>query len=239
MQIIPAIDILDGKCVRLTQGDFSQVATYSEEPTEVAKRFEAAGLDRLHIVDLDGARRGVVTNLAVLESIAAETHLVIDFGGGVKTDDDVRTILEAGAAMVNIGSIAVKAPDTFNAWLDQYGPDRFLLGADAKNGKLCVDGWKTVTEIDVSPFLSEYVVKGLNEAFVTDVGKDGSMQGPSIELYRQICGALPDFRLVASGGVRSIDDIEKLKQIGCSGVIIGKAIYEGTITLDELARYVG
>jgi len=239
MQIIPAIDILGGKCVRLTQGDFSQVATYSEEPTEVAKRFEAAGLDRLHIVDLDGARRGVVTNLAVLESIEAETQVVIDFGGGVKTDDDVKKIFEAGAAMVNIGSIAVKAPDKFNAWIDQYGSDRFLLGADVKEGKLSIDGWKTVTEIDIAPYLSEYVAKGLNQAFVTDVGKDGLMQGPSIELYKKIRDALPEFGLIASGGVRSIDDIELLKQIGCSGVIIGKAIYEGKITLDELSRYVG
>lgn len=239
MQIIPAIDILGGKCVRLTQGDFSQVATYSEEPTEVAKRFEAAGLDRLHIVDLDGARRGVVTNLAVLESIAAETQVVIDFGGGVKTDDDVKKIFEAGAAMVNIGSIAVKAPDRFDAWIDRYGSDSFLLGADVKDCKLSIDGWKTVTEIDVVPFLSEYVAKDLNQAFVTDVSKDGSMQGPSIELYKKIRHALPDFRLIASGGVRSIDDIEQLKQIGCSGAIIGKAIYEGKITLAELSRYVG
>src|SRR6185369_1660238 len=186
MQIIPAIDILGGKCVRLTQGDFSQVATYSGEPTEVAKRFEAAGLDRLHIVDLDGARSGVVTNLAVLESIAAETQVVIDFGGGVKVDDDVKKILGAGAAMVNIGSIAVKAPDRFDAWIDRYGSDSFLLGADVKDCKLSIDGWKTVTEIDVVPFLSEYVAKGLNQAFVTDVSKDGSMQGPSIELYKKI-----------------------------------------------------
>jgi len=239
MQIIPAIDILGGQCVIQTKSDFSQVATYSEEPTEVAKRFEAAGLDRLHIVDLDGARRGVVTNLAVLESIAAETQVVIDFGGGVKTDDDVKKIFEAGAAMVNIGSIAVKAPDRFDAWIDRYGSDSFLLGADVKDCKLSIDGWKTVTEIDVVPFLSEYVAKGLNQAFVTDVSKDGSMQGPSIELYKKIRHALPDFRLIASGGVRSIDDIEQLKQIGCSGAIIGKAIYEGKITLAELSRYVG
>lgn len=239
IEIIPAIDIIDGKCVRLSQGDFSRSKIYSDDPLEIAKRFEGAGLNRLHIVDLDGAKNGKITNLAVLEKIASGSSLKIDFGGGIKELDDLKAVFDAGAAIASIGSVAVKSPDKFFAWLEKYGSEKILLGADVRDGNLFVDGWQTVTEMEIVPFLLEYFAKRVRQVFVTDIARDGELKGPSIELYRQIRDALPDMKLIASGGVSNFDDLVELERIGCHGVIIGKAIYEGQITLEELGRYVG
>lgn len=237
IEIIPAIDLIDGKCVRLFKGDFEKKSVYSDDPLETAKWFESAGLKRLHLVDLDGARTGKIANLDVLEKIASGTKLKIDFGGGIKTDADMASGFDAGAAIVNVGSAAVKDPEKFFAWLDRYGPDRILLGADAKRGKLAVNGWQTETQIDLLAFLSEYFERGVTQAFVTDIGKDGALEGPGRGLYREIRLQVPGLRLIASGGVRSIEDIRDLEQRGCSGVIVGKAIYEGRIMPGEMGNY--
>lgn len=237
IEIIPAIDIIDGKCVRLTHGDFAQKTVYADDPLEVAKRFEGLGLRRLHMVDLDGAKRGKPSNIAVLDRVASATDLVIDFGGGIKTDEDLAAVFEAGAAMANIGSVAVREPERFFGWLDRFGGDRILLGADAKDGVVAIDGWATNTEVDVIEMLSERVALGVQQAFVTDIGSDGAMTGPAIGLYEKILASVPKLELIASGGVSSIDDVEKLEHIGCSAVIVGKAIYEGRIADEELKRY--
>ena len=237
IEIIPAIDLIDGKCVRLTHGDFARKTVYSDDPLEVARRFESIGLRRLHMVDLDGAKAGKPTNLSVLERVAAGTSLVIDFGGGIKTEEDLANVFAAGASIANIGSLAVKEPDTFVAWLDKFGGERILLGADCKNEKLAVNGWQTETEVSVFDFLERMSSRGVEKAFVTDIGRDGAMAGPSVELYERILSQLPDLELIASGGVSSIEDVENLDTIGCRGVIVGKAIYEGRITEEELARY--
>lgn len=236
IEIIPAIDLIDGKCVRLAQGDFSQSTIYSDDPLEMAKDFEAAGFSRLHIVDLDGARTGRIANLKVLEAISRNTDLTIDFGGGVKTDEDIKTVFDAGAAMASVGSIAVKSPDRFFAWLDRYGGEKILLGADVRDGNLFVDGWQTVTGLEIVPFLLEYFAKRVRQVFITDIAKDGVLKGPSVELYEQIREALPDLKLIASGGVSRIEDIYELERIGCDSVIVGKAIYEGIIKLEDLAQ---
>lgn len=237
IEIIPAIDIIEGKCVRLTQGDFERKTIYSDDPTEVAKRFEGLGLGRLHMVDLDGAKAGTPKNLDVLERVASATALTIDFGGGVKTATDIDAIFDAGASIVNIGSVAMKEPDKFFEWVARYGGSRILLGADAKNGKVAINGWRTETDLSVVDMLRDRVSKGVARAFVTDIGSDGAMAGPATDLYKNILEAVPELELIASGGVSSIDDIEELEQIGCSGVIVGKAIYEGRITDEELSRY--
>lgn len=237
IELIPAIDIMDGKCVRLTHGDFDRKTVYSNDPIEVAKRFEGLGLRRLHIVDLDGARSGKPQNVRVLESVASTTDLRIDFGGGVKTSRDIDMIFDAGAAIVNIGSIAMKEPDTFFDWISEYGSERILLGADAKNAKVSINGWQTETQISVVEMLCDRASKGVRKAFVTDIGSDGALTGPAIGLYRQIRQAIPDLDLIASGGVSSISDVEELERIGCFGVIIGKAIYEGRIADEELSAY--
>ena len=237
IEIIPAIDIIDGKCVRLTYGDFAQKTVYADDPLEVAKRFEDIGLRRLHMVDLDGAKGGKPSNLAVLERVASATGLVIDFGGGIKTDEHLAAVFGAGAAMANIGSIAVRDPEKFYGWLEEFGGDRILLGADAKDGKVAIDGWATETQVDVIEMLSERVARGVRQAFVTDIGSDGAMVGPAIGLYQTILTAIPQLDLIASGGVSSIEDVEKLERIGCSAVIVGKAIYEGRISDEELKRY--
>lgn len=239
IEIIPAIDLIDGKCVRLSQGDFSRKTIYSNDPLEVAQRFEAAGLRRLHMVDLDGARSGRIANMAVLERIALITDLTIDFGGGIKTSDDLKAVFDAGAAIVSVGSAAVKSPDKFFAWIENYGSEKILLGADVRDGNLFVDGWKTVTKLEIISFLSECLTKGVRQVFVTDISKDGLLQGPSIELYRQINEALPGLKLIASGGVGNIGEIRELERIGCHGVIVGKAIYEGKISLGDLTNGVG
>lgn len=239
IEIIPAMDLIGGKCVRLTQGDFLREKVYSDDPLETAKRFEAAGLSRLHMVDLDGARSGAPANLNVLSRVASGTSLLIDYGGGIKSGADVADVFNAGAAIVNIGSLAVRQPETFLNWIGKYGGDKILLGADTKNGKVAIDGWQTETDEQILSFLRKFVEQGVTKAFVTDIASDGAMSGPSIELYREIIAAMPGIGLIASGGVRSTADIDELETIGCQGVIIGKALYERTIKLEELAKYVG
>jgi len=236
IEIIPAIDLIEGKCVRLTQGDFAQRKIYHENPLEAAREFERAGLKRLHVVDLDGARRGRVTNLKVLETIASGTNLTIDFGGGIKRTEDVRAVFDAGAALVGVGSVAVKEPEKFFAWLDEFGGEKLLLGADVKDGRLAIDGWQTATEIEILPFLREYFARGVRQCFVTDISKDGLLAGSANELYARILREIPALELIASGGVSNMEDIIELEKIGCAGVIVGKAIYEGRIKLEELIR---
>lgn len=236
MEIIPAIDIIDGKCVRLTQGDYAQKTIYNEQPLEVAKEFEDAGLRRLHLVDLDGAKAGAVKNWKVLETLAAKTSLVIDFGGGIKTQKDVQIVFDSGAALATIGSIAVKNEEEFVKWLLQYGADKFLLGADVKEEKIAVAGWLETTDIWIYDFIEKYVEKGISQVFCTDVSKDGKLEGPSVELYKNIIAKFPSLHFIASGGVSSMKDVDELENIGCSGVIIGKAIYENRIKLEELRR---
>lgn len=237
MQIIPAIDIIDGKCVRLTQGDYGQKTIYNENPLEVAKEFEAAGLKRLHLVDLDGAKAGAVKNWKVLESIAANTSLVIDFGGGIKKEEDVTIVFNSGAALATIGSLAVKNETLFVQWLQQFGADKFLLGADVKDEKIAVGGWLETTEINIYDFIKKYIGHGVKQIFCTDVSKDGKLEGPSTMLYQNIITRFPDLYFIASGGVSSIADLNDLERIGCSAAIVGKAIYENRISLDELKTF--
>ena len=232
IEIIPAIDLIDGKCVRLAQGDFARKTTYNENPLEVAKTFEAAGLSRLHIVDLDGAKSGKVVNLNVLETVARNTNLTIDFGGGIKTDDDIQSVFDAGAQMASIGSVAVKDAEKFFTWLEKYGGEKILLGADVNDEKLAINGWQTATEIEIIPFLRDYFAKGVVQSFVTDISKDGLLQGSANALYAKILQAIPDLKLIASGGVSQVEDVYELEKIGCAGVIIGKAIYEGRISFE-------
>ncbi|MEP7039651.1 MAG: 1-(5-phosphoribosyl)-5-[(5-phosphoribosylamino)methylideneamino]imidazole-4-carboxamide isomerase [Acidobacteriota bacterium] len=234
IEIIPAIDLIDGKCVRLSQGDFAQKKIYSPNPLEVAKEFESFGLRRLHIVDLDGAKIGKVTNLKVLETIAVNTNLIIDFGGGIKTDEDINSVFDAGASIASIGSVAVKEPEKFFGWLEKFGSERLLLGADVKDGKVAINGWQTTTELEILPFLKNCYASGATNVFVTDISKDGLLQGTGTALYTEILGHLPRLHLIASGGVSSLEDISELEKIGCAGVIIGKAIYEGRIEMTEL-----
>ena len=232
--IIPAIDIIDGKCVRLTQGDYHQKTIYNEHPLEVAKLFEDAGLKRLHLVDLDGAKAGKVKNWKVLEDIAKNTSLVIDFGGGIKTEKDVNIIFDSGASMATIGSLAVKDENMFVAWIKKYGAHKFLLGADVKDEKIAVSGWLETTNIDIYDFIEKYIQKGIHQIFCTDVSKDGKLEGPSIQLYKNIIAKFPDLEFIASGGVSSISDLIELKEIGCAAAIVGKAIYEGRIQISDL-----
>ena len=237
MEIIPAIDIIEGKCVRLTHGDFNRKTIYNEKPLEVALAFEDAGLGRLHLVDLDGAKAGAVRNWRVLEMIAGKTSLVIDFGGGIKSEKDVEIILNAGARMAAVGSIAVKEPDVFSSWLKRFGAATFLLGADVRDAMITISGWLEATEISVYDFITDYTAKGITQVFCTDVSKDGALEGPSLELYREIITRFPQLHLIASGGVSSFDDLLRLRELGCSGAIIGKAIYEGRLTLPELKKF--
>ena len=235
MEIIPAIDIIGGKCVRLTQGDYAQKTVYNEDPLEAAKAFEGAGLKRLHLVDLDGAKDGTVRNWKVLERITGGTDLVIDFGGGIKKEQDLEVVFGSGAALATIGSMAVKHPEVTADWMARYGADKFLLGADVKGEKIAVGGWLETTDTDVFDFIGGYKAKGITKVFCTDVSKDGLLQGPSTDLYTKIIERFPDLWFIASGGVASVADLRKLEEIGCRGVIIGKAIYEGYITLKELS----
>lgn len=237
MQIIPAIDLIDGKCVRLTQGDYNQKTIYNENPVEVAKSFEAAGLKRLHLVDLDGAKAGQVTNWKVLENITENTNLEIDFGGGIKSEKDVEIVLGSGAKYATIGSIAVKNESLFSTWIEKYSPSKFLLGADVKNAFITIGGWLETTDLSVFDFIEKYQQKGIQNIFCTDVSKDGLLQGPSLPLYQQIIQKFPDLQFIASGGVSSIADLEALKQIGCAAAIVGKAIYEGKVTLEALSKF--
>jgi len=238
IEIIPAIDLIDGKCVRLSQGDYAQKTVYNENPLEVAKMFADAGIRRLHLVDLDGAKAHHIVNHKVLERITSGTDLVVDFGGGLKSDDDLRIAFECGASMVTGGSIAVKNPDVFSSWISKFGVEKIILGADVKNEKIAVGGWLETTELELLPFIKEYILQGINKIICTDISKDGMLQGPALELYKKMLAAQPDMYLIASGGVSSIRDIELLHEAAVQAVITGKAIYEGRITLKELSRFI-
>lgn len=235
MKIIPAIDIIDGKCVRLTQGDYSQKKIYNTNPLEVAKQFEAAGLSYLHLVDLDGAKNGQITNYKVLEKISTNTSLNIDFGGGLKTDEDLKIAFESGANQVTGGSVAVKNPELFLLWIQRFGGEKIILGADVLNGKIATNAWQSASEKDVLDFIVDYMQKGIQYAICTDVSKDGMLQGPSTELYQSVLQN-STVKLIASGGISSLQDVLKMKEIGCEGTIIGKAIYENRISLNELSK---
>jgi len=238
IEIIPAIDVIDGKCVRLNQGDYAKKKIYNEDPLEVAKMFENAGIKRLHLVDLDGAKAKHIVNQNILEKIAINTGLVIDFGGGLKTDEDLKIAFESGAAMVTGGSIAVKSPDVFSKWIEDYGAEKIILGADANNEKIAVSGWQETTDADIFTFISDWNKKGIYKVISTDISRDGMLQGPSTELYTKILSYTPDIYLIASGGVSSMDDIFKLESAGIPAVITGKAIYENRITLKEIEHYI-
>jgi len=234
MRLIPAIDIIDGRCVRLTKGDYATQKVYAEDPVEIARRVEALGYRRLHVVDLDGARSKHVVNLDILRRITRETSLVVDFGGGVKTEEDMRKVLEAGAHMVTVGSIAVTAPAMVKQWLQTFGAERIVLGADVKNGLISINGWKEESTQELLPFLDSYMRQGIRHVLCTDISKDGMLQGPATPLYQTIMQAHPDCQLIASGGVSSIEDIRALDAAGIPAVVFGKAIYEGRIDLQEL-----
>lgn len=238
IEIIPAIDLIDGKCVRLSQGDYAQKTVYNENPLEVAKMFADAGIRRLHLVDLDGAKAHHIVNHKVLEKIASGTDLVVDFGGGLKSDDDLRIAFECGASMVTGGSIAVKNPDIFTSWISKFGGEKIILGADVKDEKIAVGGWLETTELDLMPFILNYMEKGISKVICTDISKDGMLQGTAIELYKKMLAEKPDMYLIASGGVSSIRDIELLHEAAVPAVITGKAIYEGRIKLEELTRLI-
>jgi len=234
MIIIPAIDIINGKAVRLTKGDYAKQKVYNENPVEVAKQFEAAGIERLHIVDLDGAKAGKIINLKVLEEIATATRLKIDFGGGVKNITDVGDIFNAGAAMVTVGSLAVKHPELLEEWLMEFSAEKFLVGADVLDEKIKISGWLEDGGINIFDFIGKMISLGTTNIFCTDISKDGVMEGPSTELYKKIMVEHPEINLIASGGVSNMDDVKQLKEIGCAGAIIGKAIYEGKVPLNPL-----
>lgn len=236
MRIIPAIDIIEGKCVRLSKGDYSTKKIYNEDPLEVAKSFEDAGLEYLHLVDLDGAKAKHIVNWKVLEKLATRTSLKIDFGGGVKSDQDLMIAFESGANQITGGSIAVKEPVLFTSWITAYGTTKIILGADAMDGKIAVSGWQEGTDQEIEAFISEYVDKGISYVISTDIAKDGMLEGPSFELYNAILKELPNLKLIASGGVSTMDDLIKLKEDGLEGAIVGKAIYENKITLKELSE---
>ena len=238
MEIIPAIDIIDGKCVRLTQGDYTQKKIYNENPLDVAKSFEDIGVRRLHLVDLDGAKKGEVINLKVLEKIASKTRLIIDFGGGIKKDSDIKNVFDSGAEIATIGSMAVKNAALFFEWVKTYGPDKILLGADVKEEKIAIGGWLEATDIGIFDFINQNLEKGITTIFCTDISKDGLLQGPSIDLYKNIKERFPTVHLIASGGVATVKDLETLSEINCSGAIIGKAIYEGRITMKQLMNFI-
>jgi len=238
IELIPAIDIIEGKCVRLTQGDYNQKTVYNEDPLEVAKMFVDNGLKRLHLVDLDGAKAQHIVNYKVLERIANRTNLIIDFGGGLKTDSDLEIAFNSGAKMVTGGSIAVKNPDVFSSWLEKFGREKIILGADVKDNKIAVSGWKEETDLQLNDFLKDYVEKGIYKVISTDISKDGMLQGPATELYQQMISDFPELYIIASGGVSGIEDIEKLNEAGVHAVIFGKAIYEGKINLRDLRRFV-
>jgi phosphoribosylformimino-5-aminoimidazole carboxamide ribotide isomerase len=237
IEIIPAIDIIDGKCVRLSQGDYASKKVYNENPLDVAKMFQDSGIRRLHVVDLDGAASHHIVNYKTLEAIAGHTTLTVDFGGGVKTDKDLEIAFECGAAMVTGGSIAVKEPELFTGWVERYGNDRIILGADAKDGNVAVNGWKEQSKCDIQSFLDDYTAKGVSKVICTDISCDGMLAGPSLKLYQEILERHSQLYLIASGGVSSVGDIERLDEAGVPAVIFGKAIYEGRITMKELSRF--
>lgn len=238
IELIPAIDLIDGKCVRLSQGDYDSKKVYNENPVEVAKEFEAHGIRRLHVVDLDGAASRHVVNYRTLEQIATHTSLIIDFGGGIKSDKDLAIAFENGAQMVTGGSIAVTDPELFSRWLRTYGPEKIILGADVKDRKIAVNGWKDESGCELFPFLADYVEKGVRKVICTDISCDGMLQGPSVALYKEILAQHPELCVIASGGVSCVGDIRELDEAGIPAVIFGKALYEGRITLKELERFI-
>ncbi len=234
IELIPAIDIINGQCVRLTKGDYNQKKIYNDNPAEVAKHFENLGFKRLHVVDLDGAKSKHLVNESVLSDITTKTSLIVDFGGGIKTEEDLEKAFAAGAAMVTVGSIAVTQPDLFIKWLDKYGADRLILGADVRNGKISINGWKEDSAEDLLPFLKQYIDKGIKNVLCTEISKDGTLQGPAINLYKEIMAAYPQLHLIASGGVSCNRDIQDLNTAGIPAVVFGKAFYEGRIKVEEL-----
>ncbi|MDO5971077.1 1-(5-phosphoribosyl)-5-[(5-phosphoribosylamino)methylideneamino]imidazole-4-carboxamide isomerase [Flavivirga aquimarina] len=244
MRIIPAIDIIDGKCVRLTKGDYDTKKVYNENPLEVAKMFEASGIEYLHLVDLDGAKAKHIVNYKVLEQIASKTSLKIDFGGGLKTNEDLHIAFNSGARQITGGSIAVKDSETFEGWINKYGPEKIILGADSNDGKVSISGWMEQSKEEVIPFIKSYQKKSIKYVICTDISKDGMLEGPSVELYKQIISECSNsstdqsIKLIASGGISSIEELPVLKEIGCEGVIIGKAIYENRISLFELEKFI-
>jgi phosphoribosylformimino-5-aminoimidazole carboxamide ribotide isomerase len=237
IELIPAIDLIEGKCVRLTQGDYRTKKIYNEDPLEVARQFEDHGIRRLHLVDLDGARLGRIVNYRVLEKIAVHTSLVIDYGGGLKADADVDIAFNSGAAMVTGGSIAVKNPEGFAHWIESYGSDCIILGADAKDGRIAVDGWTETATDELIPFVRHWFEKGITKVISTDIGRDGMLQGANTDMYKELLSAVPSAYVIASGGVSSMDDIEALAEAGVPAVIFGKALYEGRITMRDLERF--
>lgn len=234
IELIPAIDLIDGKCVRLTKGDYNQKKIYNENPVEITKGFEEMGFKRLHVVDLDGARSKHIVNVDVLKAITTETNLVVDFGGGIKSEEDIEKAFANGASMVTIGSIAVTQPELFLKWLDQYGAEKLILGADVKNGMISINGWKEDSAEQLLPFLKKYIDHGVKNVLCTEISKDGTLQGPALQLYQEIMAAYPQLHLIASGGVSSNEDIIALDQAGIPAVVFGKAFYEGKINIPEL-----
>ncbi|WP_318344910.1 1-(5-phosphoribosyl)-5-[(5-phosphoribosylamino)methylideneamino]imidazole-4-carboxamide isomerase [Flagellimonas baculiformis] len=239
MRLIPAIDIIEGKCVRLSKGDYGTKKVYNENPLEVAKQFESHGIQHLHLVDLDGAKSKHIVNHKILERIASQTSLKIDFGGGLKSDEDLKIAFESGASQITGGSIAVKDRDTFLGWLQAYGPEKIILGADANNEKVAVSGWLEESEQELVPFIQHYQQEGIHYVICTDISKDGMLQGPSFDLYQKILSqSAAGLKLIASGGISAFDELPKLAEMGCEGTIIGKAIYENRISLKQLEQYI-
>ena len=238
MRLIPAIDIIDGKCVRLSKGDYDTKKIYNENPLEVAKNFEAHGIEYLHLVDLDGAKSKHIVNHKVLEKIASNTGLKIDFGGGLKTDEDLKIAFESGASQITGGSIAVKDPSTFKSWIQKFGADKIILGADAMDEKIAVSGWQEESNEELIPLVKSYQAEGVAYVICTDISKDGMLEGPSFDLYKKMLEQLPDVKLIASGGISTFDELPKLAEMGCEGTIIGKAIYEGRISMKQLEDYI-
>lgn len=234
IELIPAIDIIDGKCVRLTKGDYQQKAVYCDSPADIAKKMEAIGYKRLHVVDLDGAKSRHIVNTVALQSITTATSLTVDFGGGIKTDRDIETAFNNGASMVTVGSVAVTSPELLDTWIERYGADRIVLGADVRDRRIAINGWKEDSELELLHFLNHYVKRGIRKVLCTDISRDGTLTGPAIPLYKDIMTAFPDLHLIASGGVSCMEDIEKLNEAGIPAVVFGKAIYEGRINMKKL-----
>ena len=238
IELIPAIDVIDGKCVRLSQGNYDSKKVYNESPLEVAKAFEAHGMRRLHVVDLDGAASQHVVNYRTLEQIATHTTLTIDFGGGIKTAKDIDIAFNSGAQMVTLGSVAVKNPELFDAWLNTYGNEKIILGSDVKENRIAISGWKEESPLELMPFLDQYIKKGITKVLCTDISRDGMLRGAALPLYKEIMGTYPELYLIASGGISCLDDILQLDDAGIPAVVFGKAIYEGRISLNDLTRYI-
>lgn len=234
IELIPAIDIIDGRCVRLTKGDYEQKTVYGDSPVDIAKKMESIGFKRLHVVDLDGAKSRHIVNTAALQSITAATSLTVDFGGGIKTDHDIETAFKNGASMVTIGSIAATNPELLDTWIERFGADRIILGADVRDGRISINGWKEDSELELLHFLDRYVKRGIRNVLCTDISRDGTLTGPALPLYKDIMKAFPELHLIASGGVSCMEDIEKLDEAGIPAVVFGKAIYEGRIDMKKL-----